>query len=258
MEFANLLTARPGSYSGQSSASSRRHAAAYRHWSSASLAPASASGHFLVCHKWAINSAAATAQCRKWFKKCRNISGGKRRLGSCLSTPVCSRWTYPKEGCVVCILCVPAVVFTNSPQQNLPIGCPGLAKLPNSISFLWESDGLASWYSEETEGGRDKDWDDRKTRWDHWCEEALRRAQWGARSKNFWLFWVPGLTAVDCLHLPVDGIADHQGADEELSPPERKMRQIVCSGTKKQPKRWGKCETQALMYTTNSSRMVCE
>lgn len=175
------------------------------------------------------------------------ISVGIDRLGSCLSTPVCSRWTYPKEGCVVCVLCVPAVVFTNSPQQNLPIGCPGLAKLPNSISFLWESDGLASWYSEETEGGRDKAWDDRKTRWDRWCEEALRRAQWGGGSKNVWLFWVPGLTAVDRLHLPVDGIADHQGADEELGPPVRKMRQIVCSGTKKQPERWVKCETWALM-----------
>lgn len=46
------------------------------------------------------------------------------------------------------VLGVPAVVFANSPQQNLPIGCPGLARLPNSISFLWESDGLASWYSD--------------------------------------------------------------------------------------------------------------
>lgn len=47
-------------------------------------------------------------------------------------------------------------VFTNSPQQNLPIGCPGLAKLPNSISFLWESDGLANWYSERRKSRRER------------------------------------------------------------------------------------------------------
>lgn len=34
------------------------------------------------------------------------------------------------------------------PQQNLLIGCPGLARLPNSISLRCESDGLANWYSE--------------------------------------------------------------------------------------------------------------
>lgn len=33
------------------------------------------------------------------------------------------------------------------PQQNLPMGCLGLARLPNSISLRWESDGRASWYS---------------------------------------------------------------------------------------------------------------
>lgn len=48
------------------------------------------------------------------------------------------------------------------PQQNLPIGCPGLAKLPNSISLRCESDGLANWYSEQREeksreGGRHSD-----------------------------------------------------------------------------------------------------
>lgn len=60
----------------------------------------------------------------------------------------------PRRAAGRCVHCaVPAVVFTNSPQQNLPMGCPGLAKLPNSISFLWESDGLASWYSE----GRQKE-----------------------------------------------------------------------------------------------------
>lgn len=29
------------------------------------------------------------------------------------------------------------------------------------------------------------------------------------------------LTAVDGLHLPVDGVTDHQGADEELGPPKK-------------------------------------
>lgn len=48
------------------------------------------------------------------------------------------------------------------PQQNLPIGCPGLARLPNSISLRCESDGLANWYSEQREeksreGGRHSD-----------------------------------------------------------------------------------------------------
>lgn len=71
------------------------------------------------------------------------ISARKGDIGICCS--VCFCGTYPKEA--LRVLCVPAVVFTNSPQQNLPIGCPDLAKLPNSISFLWESDGLASWYS---------------------------------------------------------------------------------------------------------------
>lgn len=37
------------------------------------------------------------------------------------------------------------------PQQNLLIGCPGLARLPNNISLRWESDGLASWNSEQQE-----------------------------------------------------------------------------------------------------------
>lgn len=42
--------------------------------------------------------------------------------------------------------------------------------------------------------------------------------QWKKRKKK------PGadaLTAVYGLHLPVDGVADHQGADKELSPPKR-------------------------------------
>lgn len=31
----------------------------------------------------------------------------------------------------------------------------------------------------------------------------------------------PRLTAVNSLHLPIDGVSDHQGADEELRPPKR-------------------------------------
>lgn len=91
-------------------------------------------------------------------------------------------------------------MFANSPQQNLPIGCPGLAKLPNSISFLWESDGLASWYSEGHEQERTTVINRRK-----------RRKKDGAEA----------LTAVYGLHLPIDGVPDHQGADKELSPPKR-------------------------------------
>lgn len=37
------------------------------------------------------------------------------------------------------------------PQQNLLIGCPALARLPNSISVRCESDGLANWYSEQVQ-----------------------------------------------------------------------------------------------------------
>jgi len=147
MDFPDLLTAQPESCSGQSSVSSRRHAAAYRHWSSSPLAPASASGHSLMLSKVS-NQFNVKTLYKKTVYKCWDISK-KRELGVSLRTPVCYCWTYPKEA--LCVLCVPVVVFTNSPQQNLPIGCPGLAKLPNSISFLWESDGLASWYSDRRE-----------------------------------------------------------------------------------------------------------
>lgn len=142
----NLWTALPGSCSGQSSASSRRHAAVYRHWSSSSLALASVSGHFLLCHKWAINSVELQHNVENGLKMQeyqQEKETWQLSQRSCLFS-----LNIPQGGCVLCVLCVPAVVFTNSPQQNLPIGCPGLAKLPNSISFLWESDGLASWYSE--------------------------------------------------------------------------------------------------------------
>lgn len=37
------------------------------------------------------------------------------------------------------------------PQKNLLIGCPALARLPNSISVRCESDGLANWYSEQVQ-----------------------------------------------------------------------------------------------------------
>ena len=148
--FTDLLTALPGSCSGLSSVSSRRHAVAYRHWSSSSGARASVSGHSLVLSQVGNQFSTTIKHCGKKCFTNAEVSARKRRLGICLSIPVCYCWTYPKEA--LCVLCVPAVVFTNSPQQNLPIGCPGLAKLPNSISFLWESDGLASWYSEKTEG----------------------------------------------------------------------------------------------------------
>lgn len=170
MARTDLWTARPGSCSGQSSASSRRPAAAYRRWSSASLAPASASGRSLASSQ---ERKQFSATALKGLEKCRaerrgeglgvkkqkqNITKNKkkRKRGKtwqlsqrcCLFSP-----HIPQGGLLCCVHCaVPAVVFTNSPQQNLPMGCPGLAKLPNSISFLWESDGLASWYSEETEG----------------------------------------------------------------------------------------------------------
>lgn len=147
IDFADLLTAQSESCSGQSSVSSRRRAVAYRHWSSSPLAHASASGHSLVLSQESNQFSRTIKHCKKKLPFTNaGISARKEKLGVCLSTPVCYCWTYPKEA--LCVLCVPAVVFTNSPQQNLPIGCPGLAKLPNSISFLWESDGFASWYSD--------------------------------------------------------------------------------------------------------------
>lgn len=96
----------------------------------------------------------------EWGKKKKKKRRGKTWQLSqrcCLFSP-----DIPQGGLLRCVHCaVPAVVFTNSPQQNLPMGCPGLAKLPNSISFLWESDGLASWYSEEDEK-EDKTWGGRR------------------------------------------------------------------------------------------------
>lgn len=42
-------------------------------------------------------------------------------------------------------------------------------------------------------------------------------------------------TAVDGLHLPVDGVPDHQGADKELGPPEKnKCRMDFILGACKQ------------------------
>lgn len=82
----------------------------------------------------------------------KNMLYQRSDLNFCFCTSICYSWRFLNEA--LCVLCVPVVVFTNSPQQNLPIGCPGLARLPNSISFLWESDGLASWYS-VTERRRD-------------------------------------------------------------------------------------------------------
>ena len=108
----------------------------------------------------------------------------ERKLGVCLNT-VCYCWTYPKEA--LGVLCVPAVVFTNSPQQNLPIGCPGLAKLPNSISFLWESDGLASWYSDrQNERQNNSRWQ-REGDADQWrakksCVRRTKQCGWWKKS----------------------------------------------------------------------------
>lgn len=148
--------------------------------------------------------------------KCRNISK-KGDLAS-VSALLFVCWTYPKEA--LSVLCVPVVVFTNSPQQNLPIGCPGLAKLPNSISFLWESNGLASWYSE-----RQKERQKNLRRQDKTV--VCKRAAWGELSNaadekltsQHGGVMRRSLTAVNGLHLPINGVSDHQGTNEELSPP---------------------------------------
>lgn len=71
----------------------------------------------------------------------------------------------------------PSSLFTNSPQQNLPMGCPGLAKLPNSISFLWESDGLASWYSDRQKERQENSRRQRKMEINGVRKSCERRAQ---------------------------------------------------------------------------------
>lgn len=132
-DFPDLLTALPESCSGPSSASSRRHAVAYTHWSSSSWAPASASPHSLELSQGTDQYNTKTTSKYKllgsttWSRSPRHM----------LVNAEHPRW----------VVNFPGVVFIYSPQQNLPIGCPGLARLPNNISFLCESDGLASWYS---------------------------------------------------------------------------------------------------------------
>lgn len=166
--FSNLSTAQPESCSGQSSVSSRRPAAAYTHWSSSSLAPVSESGHSLVSSQ--VSNQFNVEEKKKTIYKCRDISkNGNLALVSVLLFVIAEH--TPRRP--LRVLCVPVVVFANSPQQNLPIGCPGLARLPNSISFLWESDGLASWYSDrQTERQKNSRRHEKDS--NRWCAKELR------------------------------------------------------------------------------------
>jgi len=94
----------------------------------------------------------------------------------------------------------------DSPQQNLPMGWPGLARLPNSISFRWESDGRASWYSGDDESRQTVRQTDGHRQTDRQTESERVTER---------------LTTVHRLHLPLDSVLDHQRTDKELSPPGR-------------------------------------
>ena len=169
-DLPNLLTAQRESCSGQSSASSRRHAAVYRHWSSSSSAPASVSGHFLVLSQVSNQFRTTTKHSRE---TCLQMQGCQqdRKLGVCLGSPVCYCWTYPKEA-LVCTMCPSGCVCQLTPaelahrvsrfgqtakQHLLPVGVGRLSQL-----VLWQTEGEM----EKKHQG------DRETRWLMACWRA--------------------------------------------------------------------------------------
>lgn len=86
------------------------------------------------------------------------------------------------------------------PQKNLLIGWLAFAKLPNSISLRLESNGRPIWYSVKNNLATLHFIINFDTRQQCSCDVFL-------------------LTAIYGLHLPVNRIRNHQGADEKLRPP---------------------------------------
>lgn len=136
--FSDLLIAQPESCSGQSSVSSRMHAAAYRHWSSSSSAPASMSGRYLALS----NKQSIQQKHGGIFSFSKTDGQIRARLGF----SVCYCWIRPKEA--LRVLCPSGCVYQLTPaelahgvsrfsqtaeQHLLPVGIRRLGQL-----VLWQ------------------------------------------------------------------------------------------------------------------------
>lgn len=218
--LTDLLTAQPGSCSGLSSVSSRRHAAAYRHWSSSSGALASASGHSLVLSQVSNQFSTTIKHCRKCFTNAE-VSARKQETWH-LSQRSCLLLLNIPQGGPVCVMRPSGCVYQLTPaelahrvsrfgqtakQHLLPVGVRRLSQL-----VLWRDrrrDGINSRRQEVINGVWKKP---------HEEKPAMKFNFSGRRNDAQ---EAPRLTAVNSLHLPIDGVSDHQGADEELRPPKR-------------------------------------